>query len=272
MVKKRLVACLLWRQGGIVQSVNFEHTNIIGSASIAVEFFNVWGIDEIVLLDVSRTSNHREDFYTTLNKISKQCFVPLTVGGWVDSTDEVRKLLKNGADKVAINTAALKQPDLLTEASNKFGTQCVVASIDAKQTDDGYEAVIDRGREQTGQDAVELSTRVEDLGAGEIFLTSIDKDGTKEGYELDLIRDVTDRVSIPVVASGGAGEWNHLIEAIEQGNADAVSVANRFHHSQHSTTKAKEALIEAGLDVRHPVFSDRYGGRSGLTGGVPDSH
>lgn len=270
MVKNRLIACLLWRQGGIVQSVNFEHTNIIGSASIAVEFFNVWGIDEIVLLDVSRTPNYRDDFYETLNKLSKQCFVPLTVGGWVDSTDEVRKLLQNGADKVALNTATVEQPELVTETSNRFGSQCVVASIDARRTDDGYEVVVDRGREPTGRKPAELATEVETLGAGEIFLTSIDQDGTKEGYELDLIRNVTDAVSVPVVASGGAGEWDHLIEGIEQGNADAVSVANRFHHSQHSTAKAKEAMIEAGLNVRTPVFSDRYGGRSGLTGGVPD--
>jgi len=270
MVKNRLVACLLWRQGGIVQSVEFEHTNIIGSASIAVEFFNVWGIDEIVLLDVSRSPNYRDDFYDTLQDISKQCFVPLTVGGWVDSTDEVRKLLKNGADKVAINTAAVKQPELVTEASNRFGTQCIVASIDAKRTDDGYEVCVDRGRETTGYDPVNLAEEVEDLGAGEVFLTSIDRDGSKEGYDIDLVKSVTEAVSVPVVASGGAGEWSHLVEGIRQGNADAVSVANRFHHSQHSTTKAKEAMIKAGLNVRRPVFSDRYGGRSGLTGGVPE--
>ncbi len=257
MVKTRLVACLLWRNGSIVQSVGFRHTNIIGSASTAVDFFNIWGVDEIVLLDVTRTPSAREAFYETLETLSRRCMVPLTVGGWVTDTDEIRQLLKTGADKVAINTAGYENPDFITEASTAFGRQCIVVSIDASTRDDGsYQVVIDRGNEHTGKSVSEWAGTAEDAGAGEIFLTSIDRDGSQDGYDIDLIQQVTSRVDIPVVASGGAGEWNHLVEAVREGNADAVSVANRFHHIQHSTRKAKEHMIDSGLNVREPYFYD----------------
>jgi len=258
MVKKRLVACLLWRDGGIVQSVNFSHTNMVGSASTAVEFFNMWGIDEIVLLDVSRDTDSRDKFYETVRRLSKQCFVPLTVGGWVKTTDEMRRLLQIGADKIAINTEAKRNPELIESGSNLFGGQCIVVSVDARRTDTGHEVVIDRGKEPTQTTPSDWAAEAESRGAGEIFLTSIDQDGTKEGYEIDLIRSVSDVVNVPVVASGGAGDWEHLVTAIRDGRADAVSVANRFHHSQHSTTKAKEHMIDAGLSVRKPAFAERY--------------
>lgn len=231
---------------------------MIGSATTAVEFFNVWGIDEIVLLDVSRSPSRREDFWETVRELSRQCFVPLTVGGWVTSPEDFRDLLQIGADKVAVNTEAVRDPSLIERASKTFGTQCVVVSIDAKRTDDGHQVFVDRGSEPTGESPAEWARRAARLGAGEVFLTSIDRDGTKEGYDLELIRSVVDAVSIPVVASGGAGEWPHLVEAVEEGNADAVSVANRFHHSQHSTTKAKEHMVWAGLNVREPVFTERF--------------
>lgn len=258
IVKHRLVACLLWRDGSIVQSVNFEHTNIIGDAQTAVDFFNVWGVDEIILLDVSRNDSSIDEFRETAVELSTSCFVPLTIGGWVESIEDIRELLMSGADKVVINTKAETDPEFITRASDLFGSQCITVSIDAKKTADGYEVVTDRGRNRAGKDPVEWAKHVETLGAGEIFLTSIDQDGTQSGYDIDLISAVSGAVSIPVVASGGVGIWKHLVEGIVEGNADAVSVANRLHHVQHSTKKAKDYLKSAGIDVREPSFAERY--------------
>jgi cyclase len=252
------VACLLWRDGAIVQSVNFSHTNLIGDAQTAVDFFNVWGVDEIVLLDVSRDKKNQEEFRETAKDLSTSCFVPLTIGGWVTTVSDIKELLDCGADKVVINTKAFADPDFITEASNRFGSQCITVSMDVKETETGYEVVTDRGQKHTGQNAVEWAQRADELGAGEIFLTSIDQDGTQSGYDLELIRKVSDNVSIPVIASGGVGEWEHLVEGIVDGNADAVSVANRLHHVQHSTKKAKDYMKSAGIDVREPAFADRY--------------
>lgn len=258
MVKKRLIACLLWRDGAIVQSVNFNHTNIIGDAQTAVDFFNVWGVDEIVLLDVSRTEKAREEFRETVSTLSTNCFVPLTIGGWITSVEDVRELLAIGADKVAINTKAAIDPGFITEASVHFGSQCITVSIDVEETEGGYEVITDRGRSGTGMDPFTWSKRVENLGAGEIFLTSIDRDGTQTGYDLELVDGVARVVSIPVVASGGVGDWDHLVEGIFEGGVDAVSVANRLHHMQHSTKKAKDHMKSAGVDVREPSFAERY--------------
>jgi cyclase len=242
----------------IVQSVNFNHTNIIGDAQTAVDFFNVWGVDEIVLLDVSRSPDNKSEFRETITDLSTNCFVPLTIGGWISSLKDIREVLSAGADKVSINTEAVANPSFITEASNRFGSQCITVSIDVEETTDGYEVVTDRGRNYTGLDPIEWAVRAEELGAGEIFLTSINKDGSQSGYDISLIQAVADAVSIPVVASGGAGEWEHLVEGIKEGNTDAVSVANRFHHIQHSTKKAKEYLVSAGIDVREPVFAETY--------------
>jgi cyclase len=258
MVKKRLVACLLWRDGVIIQSVKFQHTNIIGDAQTAVDFFNVWGVDEIVLLDVSRNDSNQDEFRKVLKDLSTRCFVPLTVGGWVQTLEDFRKLLSIGADKISINTKATINPKFVTDASNRFGSQCVTVSIDVKKTSNGYEVVSDRGQDSTGIQPAVWAKRVEELGAGEIFLTSIDKDGSQSGYDLDLIKSVSDAVSVPVVASGGVGRWKHLVDGIVKGGADAVSVANRLHHVQHSTKKAKDHLQSAGIDVREPSFAERY--------------
>lgn len=255
MVKNRLVACLLWRDGALVQSVEFSHTNIVGSATTAVEFFNIWGIDEIVLLDVSRHSGNREEFCDTIKRLSRQCFVPLTVGGWVTSVEDIRRFLRVGADKVTINTAAVRDTELIKRGSDQFGSQCIVVSIDARRTEDGHEVMIDRGTESTDYAPAEWAETATSHGAGEIFLTSIDRDGTKKGYDVDLVQSVNGAVDIPVVASGGAGEWEHLVNIFETADLNGVSVANRFHHSEHSTTKAKEYLVEAEIDVREPGFS-----------------
>lgn len=258
MVQNRLIACLLWRDGAIVQSVNFKHTNIAGDAKTAVDFLNVWGVDEIVLLNVSRSEDDKEAFREDVREITADCFVPVTIGGWITSLDDIRELLAHGADKIAVNTKAEADPEFITEASNRFGSQCITVSIDVKETDDGYEVVTDRGENHTGRSPTEWATEVEDRGAGEIFLTSIDQDGMQSGYDLDLIAEISEAISIPVVASGGVGEWNHLVEGVTEAGADAVSVANRLHHMHHSAKKAKDHMKSAGLDVREPAFSEQY--------------
>jgi cyclase len=209
-------------------------------------------------LDVSRTDENQEKFRQTARNLSTSCFVPLTIGGWVRTSETIRELLTLGADKVVINTEAESNPDFITRAADRFGSQCITVSIDVEQTEDGYEVVTDRGRNYTGRDPVDWAKRVESLGAGEIFLTSIDQDGTQSGFDNTLIRTVSEAVSIPVIASGGVGEWEHLVEGITEGDADAVSAANRLHHIQHSTKKAKDHMKSAGVNVREPSFAERF--------------
>jgi cyclase len=255
MLKKRLIACLLWRDGMLVQSKNFQHTNSVGSAFVAVDFFNTWAIDEIVLLDVTRNLEKRKRFHEDVKELSKRCFVPLAIGGWIKSIDDIRTLLQEGADKTVINTEAVKNPLFIKEASDMFGSQCIVVSIDVKKDEKGkYHVFIDRGKVNTNLDPVKWAKQVEKLGAGEIFLTSIDNDGSGKGYDLDITKRVAEAVSIPVIASGGVGEWKHFVDGIKAGNADAVSAANIFHYSEQSTKKAKNYLFESGIDVRKPEF------------------
>lgn len=255
MVKKRLIANLVWRNGMIVQSINFKHTNVIGNAITAVDFFNSWAIDEIVILDVSRTKEYHEDFLRVVKELSKRCFVPLTAGGWVESVDDIRNLLLHGADKVAINTMAFERPLFIQEAATIFGNQCIVVSIDARKRVDGaHEVYVDRGRKATGILVEGWAQTMEQHNAGEILLTSIDNDGGRKGYDLDLIKKVTDVVTIPVIAFGGVGKWEHLVEGITVGGAEAVAAANIFHYMEHSTKLAKEYLVEQGVDTRKPFF------------------
>jgi cyclase len=239
----------------IVQSKGFKHTNIVGNAYTAVDFFNTWAVDEIILLDVSREPTDRKKFYKTIQNLSKRCFVPLTVGGWIKSVDEIRLLLKKGADKVSINTEAVRRPEFIEEAAHIFGSQCIVISIDTKKKENGeYKVFIDRGQEPTDLSPFDWAKEVEKHGAGEIFLTSIDRDGSMKGYDLELIRKVSESVTIPVIASGGVGNWQHLVEGIKIGKADAVSAANIFHFIEQSTKKAKEYMKNAGINVRVPAF------------------
>jgi cyclase len=252
MLKKRLIPVLILRDGVVVQSVRFSHTNIIHSRpAFAVEYFNKWAADEIFILDVSRDQSARQKFYEVVEAISHKCFVPLTVGGWVTSVDEVKKLLRSGADKITINTQAVRDPGFITACARVFGSQCTVVAIDVKKTDNGAcEVVIDRGREPTGLSPVDWAVRAEQSGAGEIYLTSIDRDGSRLGYDLDLIRSVATAVGIPVVAFGGVSIWQHLIEGIIEGHAEAVAAANVFHYTENSLKKAKEYMRQAGIDVR----------------------
>jgi len=250
LLKKRLIAVLILRDGLIVQSVNFKHTNVIGNAITAVDFFNKWAVDEIVLLDVSRDTGKRERFYPIVEDLSRKCFVPLTVGGWVGDVEEMRRLLRCGADKVVINTEALRRAELIGECAAVFGSQCVVVSIDARRHGDGaYEVFVDRGREATGLSPFDWARTVEARGAGELYVTSIDHDGVRRGYDLELVRGVVEAVEIPVIAFGGVFSWQHLVDGVTAG-AEAVSAANIFHYTEHSTKKAKEYMRQAGIDVR----------------------
>jgi imidazole glycerol-phosphate synthase subunit HisF len=255
MLKKRLIPSLLVRDGRIVQSVQFRHTNVIGNVITAVDFFNGWAVDEILILDVSREHTGREEFLDIVDELSERCFVPLCVGGWITSPGDIETLLEHGADKITVNTHAFRNPGFITEAAKVFGSQCIVVSIDVKRAADGAAMVwIDRGRESTGVAAVDWAKRAVDAGAGEILLTSIDHDGMRKGYDLPLMKSVADAVSVPVIAFGGVGHWSHMVAGVTEGGADAVSAGNIFHFTEHSTKKAKEYLRDAGVDVRDTFF------------------
>jgi|TARA_B110000495_G_C23038854_1_gene621714 cyclase len=255
MLKKRLIPNIILNQGNVVQSVNFKHTNVIGNAITAVDFFNSWAVDEIIVLDVSRNTDQREKFHKIINGISKRCFVPLTVGGWIKDIEEMKIFLKEGADKICINSEAVNNNSLVEEAAKIFGTQFVVVSIDVRKNEDGeFEVFTNRGKQSTGLNPVEWAKKIEKLGGGEILLTSIENEGTKKGYNLELLKSITKNVSIPVISFGGVGNWQHFVDGINIGKADAVSAANIFHHIEHSTFNAKKFLFEAGLNVRMPEF------------------
>ena len=255
MLKNRLIPVIILNNNYVVQSVNFRHTNVIGNAITAVDFFNSWAVDEIIVLDTSRTKEKRSDFLRIVEGLSKRCFVPLSIGGWIENNEDINNMLKCGADKIIINTQAIKNPNFIQDASKKFGTQCIVVSIDVRKKEDGkYEVFMNRGKESTGLDPTKWAKECECLGCGEIFLTSIDQEGTKKGYDLKLLKEITKSVDIPVIAFGGVGKWEHLVDGIKKGNADAVSAANIFHYTEHSTFHAKKFLFDAGLNVRKPDF------------------
>tara|TARA_B100000029_G_scaffold210249_1_gene208082 strand:- start:319 stop:1131 length:813 start_codon:yes stop_codon:yes gene_type:complete len=255
MLKNRLIPVVILDNNNVVQSVEFKHTNVIGNAITAVDFFNSWAVDEIIILDVSRTKEKREDFFKIVEGLSKRCFVPLSIGGWIENNEDINNLLKIGADKVVINTEAIRNPDFIKNASKRFGSQCIVSSIDVRVNEENqYEVFINRGKENTGLDPVEWARKCEELGSGEIFLTSIEHEGMRNGYDVNLVKMITDAVDIPVIAFGGVGKWEHLVDGIKKGNANAVSAANIFHYTEHSTFHAKKFLVDAGLDVRKPDF------------------
>ena len=252
MLKKRLIPVIILKDGQVVQSVQFRHTNVIHSnPATAVDFFNKWAVDEIVLLDVSRNLNKRQKFYDAVEGLSKKCFVPLTVGGWIQSVDDVNHVLRLGGDKIAINSEAFRNPSFITKCATVFGSQCVVVSIDAKVNQNGNQEVyIDRGKEATGKDPVNWAQQSQEMGAGEIFLNCIDRDGFRQGYDLTLLKKIVEAVGIPVIAMGGVFNWQHLVDGILIGGAEAAAAANIFHYTEHSTKKAKEFMRVAGIDVR----------------------
>lgn len=255
MLKSRVIPCLDVKDGRVVKGVNFVDLIDAGDPVEAAKAYDAAGADELCFLDITASSSNRETIYDVVTRTAEQCFMPLTVGGGVREVKDIRKLLLSGADKVSINTAAVKRPEFVAEAADKFGNQCIVVAIDAKKVSqdgeaDRWEIFTHGGRNETGIDAVEFAQKVVGLGAGEILLTSMDRDGTKIGYNLPLTRAVADAVSVPVIASGGVGTLDHLVEGIKEGGATAVLAASIFHFGTYTIDEAKRHMAAAGLAVR----------------------
>lgn len=260
---KRIIPCLDVDQGRVVKGINFVDIRDAGDPVEQARTYDAAGADELVFLDITATHEDRDIMHDVVRRTADQVFIPLTVGGGLRSVEDMRAMLQAGADKVAINSAAVKDPSLITRGAEAFGNQCIVVAIDAKRrTEDPpeWEVVIHGGRKPTGRDAVEWAVEAEARGAGEILLTSMDRDGTKDGYDLALLRAITDRVQIPVIASGGAGTLDHLREGLVEGGASAVLAASIFHFREHTVRDAKEYLRDAGLPVRPPSdeWMDRH--------------
>lgn len=250
MLKKRLVACLLIRNGLIVQSYGFNRYLPIGRPRFPIEFVAKWDVDEIVLLDMSATPHNCHIDELGVEMLSQYCYVPLTVGGGLKCVDDVRRVVRAGADKVCLNSHALLRPELITEVADVFGSQCVVVSIDCRRESDGsYQVYSNSGRTATFYSATDWAAKCQLLGAGEIFLNSIDRDGSRNGYDLELIELISSSVNIPVIACGGVGNYGHFAPGIVAG-ASAVAAANIFQHIEHSTILAKAHMLKAGIDVR----------------------
>jgi len=250
MLKARVIPTLLWKGFGLVKGVGFDSWRGVGAVMPAVKVYNRRDVDELVLLDIVATSEGRVPDYETVEELAAECFVPFTVGGGVSDVETVRGLLRAGADKVAINSAAYADPTLIQAASDLFGAQCIVVGIDATRRPDGtYECLAHSGTKATGETPVAWAKRVEELGAGEILLTSVERDGTLQGYDLTLVEEVARAVRIPVIASGGAGTFEHLHAAIERG-ATAVAAASMFHFTEQTPREAKAYLKSRGVAVR----------------------
>ncbi|MDP8234692.1 MAG: imidazole glycerol phosphate synthase subunit HisF [Candidatus Saelkia tenebricola] len=253
MLAKRIIPCLDVKDGRVVKGINFLNLQDAGDPVTQAEAYNSQGADELVFLDITASFEERKPIMDVITKTAEKVFIPLTVGGGVENLEDIRKLLKAGADKVSINTVAVKDPNLIKEASYEFGSQCIVVAIDVKRNSfnlDKWEVYITGGRDATGLDVVEWAKKVEELGAGEILLTSMDRDGTKAGYDLDLTKSVSTSVNIPVIASGGAGDLEHLYQAFNEGCADAVLAASIFHYGEYTIKEAKEYLTNKGITVR----------------------
>ena len=257
MLKARVIPCLDVKDGRVVKGVNFVGLRDAGDPVEQARIYDAAGADELCFLDITASHEKRDIILDVVRATAEQCFMPLTVGGGVRSLEDIRRLLLAGADKVSINTAAVRDPDFVRAAAEKFGTQCIVVAVDGKRVDgagsDGagrFEIYTHGGREPTGLDAVDWARRMADLGAGEILLTSMDRDGTKVGYDLALTKAVADAVPIPVIASGGVGTLEHLVEGVRDGHASAVLAASIFHFGTYSIAEAKAHMAAAGLPMR----------------------
>ena len=251
MLKNRIIPGLDVKNGRVVKGINFLDLKDAGDPVEQAKIYSESGADEICFLDITASNENRETIFDVVKRTSENCFVPLTVGGGVRTIDNIRDLLLAGADKVSINTAAVKNINFIKEASKKFGTQCMVVAVDAKKISDGkWEIFTHGGREKTGIDAIEFSKNAAANGAGEILLTSMDKDGTKTGYDIELLNTVTKSINIPVIASGGAGNLDHLYEAIKNGGASAVLAASIFHYGEYTIKETKEYLKSKKVPVR----------------------
>jgi len=251
MLKTRVIPTLLWKDFGLVKGVGFDSWRRVGTVLPAIKVYNTREVDELILVDITATGEAREPDYESIAEFSAECFVPLTIGGGIRTLEHITKLLNAGADKVSINSAAYENPALITEAAHRFGSQCVVASLDVRQVAKGlHECFSHSGTRATGKTPAAWAKSVEALGAGEILLTSIERDGSMQGYDLRLITEVTGAVKIPVIASGGAGNPGHLIDAVQVGRASAVAAASMFHFTQQTPLEVKQHLAARGIPIR----------------------
>jgi cyclase len=253
MLAKRIIPCLDVDKGRVVKGVNFVDLIDAGDPVAQAKFYDKEGADELVFLDISASSDNRATMLDVVRRTAEEVFIPFTIGGGIRSANDMREILRSGADKISVNTAAVKNPLLISDGAEQFDVQCIVVAIDAKRDLSGkkWKVFINGGRNETDLDAVEWAQKVESLGAGEILLTSMDRDGTKDGYDIELLQAVTSGVKIPVIASGGAGSLDHLLAAFNEGKADAVLAASIFHFRQYSIREAKEYLLSKNILMRN---------------------
>ena len=249
-VAKRIIPCLDVNDGRVVKGINFVELKDAGNPVEIARSYNEQGADELTFLDITASSDNRGLLFDIIEKVANQIFIPLTVGGGVRNCDDIRNLLNVGADKVGINTSAILNPDFVSESSSRFGSQAIVVAIDAKKIDDHYEVFTHGGRNATGINAIEWAKKMADFGAGELLITSMDRDGTKKGFDNNLMKSISDAVDIPIIASGGAGSLRHLVDGIKEGEADAVLAASIFHYGEYSIKEAKKYMHEHGIEMR----------------------
>ena len=250
MIKTRIIPCLDVDNGRVVKGINFVDLKDAGDPVKQARFYSENGADEITFLDITATHQKRKAMVDIIERTANECLVPLTVGGGIKSIEDMNIFLSVGADKVSVNSSAINNPSLISEGANKFGNQCIVVAIDAKRSKKSWDVFINGGRINTGLDAIQWAKKVESLGAGEILLTSMDRDGTKNGFDLDLTRNISDSVGIPVIASGGVGEIDHFVDGVKVGRASALLAASVFHFGKFTITEVKKHLISKGIDVR----------------------
>ena len=249
-VAKRIIPCLDVNDGRVVKGINFVELKDAGDPVEIARSYNDQGADELTFLDITASSDNRGLLFDIIEKVANQIFIPLTVGGGVRNCDDIRNLLNVGADKVGINTSAILNPNFVSESSSRFGSQAIVVAIDAKKIDDHYEIFTHGGRNATGINAIEWAKKMADFGAGELLITSMDRDGTKKGFDNNLMKSISDAVDIPIIASGGAGSLRHLVDGIKEGEADAVLAASIFHYGEYSIKEAKKYMHEHGIEMR----------------------
>ena len=247
---KRIIPCLDVNAGRVVKGINFVSLQDAGDPVEIARKYDEEGADELTFLDITASSDNRDLILDIIESVAKEIFIPLTVGGGVRSTDDVRHLLNAGADKISINTSAILNPKLVAEASSRFGSQCIVVAIDAKKVGDHWEVFTHGGRNPTGLDAVEWAKKMVNLGAGELLLTSMDRDGTKVGFDIDLTKLISDAVEVPIIASGGVGNLQHLVDGVLLGGADAVLAASIFHYGEYTIREAKEFMSNNNVEIR----------------------